>query len=184
MKSLLNARDRNEILERLAKVRPNSQSRWGKMSAHQMICHLSDSLRAGLGEKYISPSTNLFTRTILKTLALEPLHGWGISQRIQQLSHGVFEVNPGSLFPAFRRLERAGHVGVQQRRRPEDLQLDQVPAAGFAGQAEDGGGAGGGGRRRSLPLDQRTATVSQGTPSIVRRDRRQRHMPVIRQVLD
>ena len=45
---------------------------------------------------------------ILKTLALEPLHGWGISQRIQQLSHGVFEVNPGSLFPAFRRLERAG----------------------------------------------------------------------------
>ena len=45
---------------------------------------------------------------ILKTLALEPLHGWGISQRIQQLSRGVFEVNPGSLFPAFRRLERAG----------------------------------------------------------------------------
>ena len=45
---------------------------------------------------------------ILKTLALEPLHGWGISQRIQQLSHGVFAVNPGSLFPAFRRLERAG----------------------------------------------------------------------------
>jgi len=45
---------------------------------------------------------------ILKTLALEPLHGWGISQRIQQLSHGVFEVNPGSLFPAFRRLERDG----------------------------------------------------------------------------
>jgi len=44
---------------------------------------------------------------ILKTLALQPLHGWGISQRIQQLSHGVFEVNPGSLFPAFRRLERS-----------------------------------------------------------------------------
>ena len=40
---------------------------------------------------------------ILKTLALGPLHGWGISQRIQQLSRGVFEVNPGSLFPAFRR---------------------------------------------------------------------------------
>jgi PadR family transcriptional regulator PadR len=47
---------------------------------------------------------------ILKTLALEPLHGWGISQRIQQLSRGVFEVNPGSLFPAFRRLERAGLI--------------------------------------------------------------------------
>ncbi len=38
---------------------------------------------------------------ILKTLALEALHGWGISQRIQQLSHGVFEVNPGRCFRRF-----------------------------------------------------------------------------------
>ena len=52
---------------------------------------------------------------ILKTLALEPLHGWGISQRIQQLSRGVFEVNPGSLFPAFRRLERAGLLKCEWR---------------------------------------------------------------------
>jgi hypothetical protein len=40
------------------------------MSAHQMICHVSDSLRAALGEMYISPSTSLFKRTILKPLAL------------------------------------------------------------------------------------------------------------------
>ena len=52
---------------------------------------------------------------ILKTLALEPLHGWGISQRIQQMSRGVFEVNPGSLFPAFRRLERAGLLDCEWR---------------------------------------------------------------------
>lgn len=52
---------------------------------------------------------------ILKTLALEPLHGWGISQRIQQVSRGVFEVNPGSLFPAFRRLERAGLLECEWR---------------------------------------------------------------------
>jgi PadR family transcriptional regulator, regulatory protein PadR len=52
---------------------------------------------------------------ILKTLALEPLHGWGISQRIQQQSRGVFEVNPGSLFPAFRRLERAGLIECEWR---------------------------------------------------------------------
>jgi transcriptional regulator len=52
---------------------------------------------------------------ILKTLALEPMHGWGIAQRIQQISRGVFEVNPGSLFPAFRRLERAGLVGYAWR---------------------------------------------------------------------
>ena len=47
---------------------------------------------------------------ILKTLALEPLHGYGIAQRIEQCSRGVFRVNPGSLFPAFRRLERAGYI--------------------------------------------------------------------------
>jgi len=40
------------------------------MSSHQMICHLSDSLRAALGEKYISPSTSLLKRAILKPLAL------------------------------------------------------------------------------------------------------------------
>jgi PadR family transcriptional regulator PadR len=47
---------------------------------------------------------------ILKTLALEPMHGWGIGQRLEQTSGGVFQVNPGSLFPAFRRLEREGWV--------------------------------------------------------------------------
>lgn len=52
---------------------------------------------------------------ILKTLALEPLHGWGIAQRIDQISHGVFQVNPGSLFPAFRRLERAGLIDAEWR---------------------------------------------------------------------
>ena len=43
---------------------------------------------------------------ILKTLALEPMHGWGISQRIQQTSRGVLEVNQGSLYPALQRLEQ------------------------------------------------------------------------------
>ena len=43
---------------------------------------------------------------ILKTLALEPMHGYGIGVRIEQISKGVFQVNAGSLFPAFRRLER------------------------------------------------------------------------------
>src|SRR6202049_3758822 len=47
---------------------------------------------------------------ILKTLALEPLHGYGIGVRIEQISKGVFQVNAGSLFPAFRRLERDGLI--------------------------------------------------------------------------
>ena len=52
---------------------------------------------------------------ILKTLALEPMHGYGISVRIEQISKGVFRVNPGSLFPAFRRLERSGLLNGEWR---------------------------------------------------------------------
>jgi hypothetical protein len=83
MKTLLKARDKNEILQRLAKVRPNSQPRWGAMSAHQMVCHLSDSFRASLGEKYTSPSTSLFKRTLFKWIALWVPLSWphGIKTR-------------------------------------------------------------------------------------------------------
>ena len=47
---------------------------------------------------------------VLKTLSLQPMHGWGISQRVQQLSSGVLEVNQGSLYPALQRLEKDGLV--------------------------------------------------------------------------
>jgi PadR family transcriptional regulator PadR len=47
---------------------------------------------------------------VLKTLALEPMHGYGIALRIEQISAGVFRVNPGSLLPALSRMERAGRV--------------------------------------------------------------------------
>jgi transcriptional regulator len=47
---------------------------------------------------------------ILKTLALEPLHGHGIGVRLEQISKGVFKVNAGSLFPALSRLERDGLI--------------------------------------------------------------------------
>jgi PadR family transcriptional regulator PadR len=52
---------------------------------------------------------------ILKTLALEPLHGYGIALRIEQISRGVFRVNPGSLFPALTRLERSGLLRSEWR---------------------------------------------------------------------
>jgi transcriptional regulator len=47
---------------------------------------------------------------ILKTLALEAMHGYGIGVRLEQISKGVFRVNAGSLFPALRRLERDGLI--------------------------------------------------------------------------
>lgn len=52
---------------------------------------------------------------ILKTLSLEPLHGFGIARRVEQISRGVFKVNPGSLLTALQRLERAGWLDSEWR---------------------------------------------------------------------
>ena len=52
---------------------------------------------------------------VLKTLALEPMHGYGIALRLEQVSHGVFRINPGSLLPALSRLERAGRIKAEWR---------------------------------------------------------------------
>ena len=52
---------------------------------------------------------------ILKTLSLEPMHGYGIARRVEQISRGVFKVNPGSLLTALQRLERAGWLDAAWR---------------------------------------------------------------------
>ena len=63
------------------------------------------------------PSTDVIQGTldmlILKTLSLEPMHGFGIARRIEQISRGVFKVNPGSLLTAFQRLERLGWLNSE-----------------------------------------------------------------------
>ncbi len=52
---------------------------------------------------------------VLKTLSLEPMHGWGISQRIQQMSRDVFQVNQGSLYPALQRMKSKGWITSEWR---------------------------------------------------------------------
>ena len=65
------------------------------------------------------PNTDVIQGTldmlILKTLSLEPMHGFGIARRVEQLSQGVFKVNPGSLLVALQRLERAGWLDAEWR---------------------------------------------------------------------
>ena len=69
--------------------------------------------------QHISKPSDLVQGTlemlILKTLALEPMHGYGVALRIEQISNGVFRVNPGSLFPALSRMERTGRVKSEWR---------------------------------------------------------------------
>ena len=52
---------------------------------------------------------------ILKTLSIEPMHGFGIARRVEQISRGVFKVNPGSLLTALGRLQRAGWLDAEWR---------------------------------------------------------------------
>lgn len=65
------------------------------------------------------PNTDVIQGTldllILKTLSLGPLHGFGIARRVEQVSRGVFKVNPGSLLTALQRLERAGWLNAEWR---------------------------------------------------------------------
>jgi transcriptional regulator len=64
--------------------------------------------------KNMPPSTDLLQGTldllILQTLALEPMHGWGVAQRIQQVSKEVLQIGQGSLYPALHRLEYKGWI--------------------------------------------------------------------------
>jgi PadR family transcriptional regulator PadR len=60
---------------------------------------------------------------ILKTLALEPLHGWGVSKRIRQMSGGVLEVNQGSLYPALYRLRDRGLIRSRREISDEDRRV-------------------------------------------------------------
>ncbi len=66
------------------------------------------------GESSSKPTTDLLQGTldllILKTLALEPMHGWGVAQRIQQISKDLLQIGQGSLYPALHRLEYRGWI--------------------------------------------------------------------------
>ena len=71
MKTLGNEADKELLLNRLRQTAPNSQRRWGKMTPHQMICHLNDSFKTAIGERSVSgDKSNLLTRTVVRWIAL------------------------------------------------------------------------------------------------------------------
>jgi len=71
MKTLNNDGDKAVVLKRLRQVRPDSQRRWGRMTPHQMICHLNDSFKSVVGERQLSgDKSNLLTRSVVRWIAL------------------------------------------------------------------------------------------------------------------
>jgi Protein of unknown function (DUF1569) len=76
MKTLDKPGDRAELLGRVRLLRPECAARWGRMSAHQMVCHACDAFRMATGEKAVSPSGSLLQRTALKWIALYVPLAW------------------------------------------------------------------------------------------------------------
>ena len=68
-----------------------------------------------MGESSAEPLRGTIDLLVLRTLSLAPLHGWGITQRIQQITDGVLEVNQGSLYPALQRLEQKEWIDSEWR---------------------------------------------------------------------
>lgn len=123
MKTLARPRDKAEIVQRLRAVRPESVRRWGRMSSHQMVCHLTDSFRMVSGQKSASPATGPFQRTIVRWVALYLPVPWpaGILTTRPELDQEVGGTKPGqfaadvadleSLLDLF--TERPGSLGGQ-----------------------------------------------------------------------
>jgi hypothetical protein len=76
MKSLARERDQAEIFARLGQLRPDSVRRWGRMSVHQMVCHLADANRMALGQKAATAPCGLLQRTVVKWVALYAPMRW------------------------------------------------------------------------------------------------------------
>jgi Protein of unknown function (DUF1569) len=127
-KTLSNPNHRDEILGRLNSVASSSERRWGRMTAHQMICHVADSFRAVLGDKKISPAQGMAPRRVMKWLALELPIRWpkGVRTRpeVDQLLGGTvpraFETDREELRSILNRFTR----------QPRDFQFHPHPMFG------------------------------------------------------
>jgi hypothetical protein len=128
MKTLRNPNDKEEILRRLQSIQPGSERRWGKMSAHQMICHLSDGYKMYIGEKKVQPAAGLVRPAFLRWIAIwVPMpwpRGFPTAPELDQERGGT----PPAQFEADMRELR----GLLERltRRPRDFQWQPHPHFG------------------------------------------------------
>jgi len=116
MRTLEAIEDRQSIVERIPALTPSDRRLWGKMSAHQMVCHLCDSHRSALGEKSVSPLGGFLQRTIIKFIALQVPVKWpkGVATR-PEVKQGVggtapteFETDRAELLAAIERFCSGG----------------------------------------------------------------------------
>jgi len=115
MKTLANDLDQQEILNRIAELSKSENAKWGRMSVHEMICHLNDSYCVPLGEKRVSPDTGVLQRTVFKWIALwapiQWMKGYPTRPEIEQGRGGTppneFEADRAALRLVFMRFCKA-----------------------------------------------------------------------------
>jgi hypothetical protein len=76
MSTLADPNVRAACRDRIKRLDPNARPQWGRMTARQMVCHLNDSFRVGMGEKYASPAITLLRRTLVKWVAIRTPMPW------------------------------------------------------------------------------------------------------------
>ena len=95
--TLLHPAARAEILRRIEALTPKSERRWGRMTAHQMACHLSDACRAALGERGVPVIGTLWERTVIRWLAIHTNVKWPQGVRtVPSCPHGHFALSCAS----------------------------------------------------------------------------------------
>lgn len=96
------------LLGRLGSITPESERRWGRMSSHQMVCHLSDMLRLALGERPVQPIGGMLERTIVKWIALHTPLSWprGKIRSASELDQQATGTRPEDFYQDVAELER------------------------------------------------------------------------------
>ncbi len=122
MKTLARRSDRAGILERLLALRPESGRRWGRMSAHQAVCHLVDSFRFAVGERPAHAAPRLLGRTVIKWVALYAPMRWpaGITTAPE------VDSERGGTLPADFACDLADLAGLIERFATEPGRLDDL----------------------------------------------------------
>jgi hypothetical protein len=128
MKTLSNPKDKEEILRRLQTFQASASRRWGKMSAHEMVCHLSDGYKMYIGERKVKPASRRIPAPILRFIAIWSPLPWPrgfptapeVDQRVGGTPPAEFEADKRVLCALIERLAK----------RPKDFEWQPHPHFG------------------------------------------------------
>ena len=133
-KSLENDRDKQEIIERVQKIQPSSQRRWGTMTAHQMLCHLCDSFRGPMGTRHLSRGKMFGPQRLVKWIALNSPFTWPHGVKTRPEADQMIGGTP----PVHFETDRAEFIALLDRfcQAAKDCEARPHPTLGYMSQKE------------------------------------------------